>query len=81
MSQAGLLDKVSNVLTVCELRTKWDTDLLGFFNDLLVSESCCIVATWLPCPDCPRECTVDEKQNSRKDPQALAVMSLEIAPY
>lgn len=56
-------------------------DLLGFFNYLFVSESCCIVATWLPSPDCSGEYTVDEKQKSREDPQALAVVSLKIAPY
>ena len=56
-------------------------DSLGFFNYLLVSESCCVAATWLPTPDCSKEFTIDEKQKSRKDPQALAVASLENTPY
>lgn len=44
-------------------------DCLGIFNYLLVSETRCIVATWLPSPDGSRECTVDEKQKPREDPQ------------
>ena len=70
LSHSAPLDGGPNVLTICELGAK-GTDCLGIFNYLLVSETLCIVATWLPSPDGSRERTVDEKQKPRKDSQPL----------
>lgn len=65
-SQADLLDKVSNVLAICELRAKGN-GLTEIFQLSFGPRDMLHFATWLSSPDHSRERIIDEKQKSKED--------------